>query len=137
MEKYAFKSVKSYKGFSGDGFVEISKTENTSLTIPVEIKEDGWYALDFRYANGNGPTNTENKCALRSLKENNKQLGTVVFPQRGKEEWSNWGWSNAVEAFLKKGRHNISLSLEPENENINGEINQAMLDYFRVVKVVK
>ena len=137
IEKYASKSVKSYKGFSGDGFVEISKTENTSLTIPVEIKEDGWYALDFRYANGNGPANTENKCALRSLKENNKQLGTVVFPQRGKEEWSNWGWSNAVKAFLKKGRHNIYLSLEPENENINGEINQAMLDHLRVVKVVK
>lgn len=135
IEKYATKSDKAYKGFSGDGFVEISKSENTSISIPVEIKEDGLYSLDFRYANGNGPTNTENKCAIRSLKENNKQIGTVVFPQRGSGEWSNWGWSNAVKVYLKKGKHNITLTFEPANENMNGEINQAMLDYLRVIKI--
>ena len=135
IEKYATKSDKAYKGFSGDVFVEISKSENTSISIPVEIKENGWYALDFSYANGNGPTNTENKCAIRSLKENDKQIGTVVFPQRGSGEWSNWGWSNAVKVFLKKGKHNITLSFETANENMNGEINQAMLDYLRVIKI--
>ncbi len=135
IEKFVTKSAKAFKGFSGNGFVEISKTKNTLLTLSVEIKEDSWYALDYRYANGNGPTNTENKCAIRTLRENNKQIGTVVFPQRGSDEWSNWGWSNAVKVFLKKGKNNITLSFEPQNENMNGEINQAMLDYLRVIKM--
>lgn len=69
IEKSSTASNLPYKGFSGKGFVEISKQKNTNLLIPITIKEDGLYAIDFKYANGNGPTNTENKCALRTLKE--------------------------------------------------------------------
>ncbi|HYG39040.1 MAG TPA: glycogen debranching protein [Cytophagales bacterium] len=124
-----------YKDFSGKGFVEISKTNNTNLSIPVTIEEDGIYALDFRYSNGNGPINTENKCAIRSIKMEDKQLGTVVFPQRGVEEWSDWGFSNAVQVQFQKGSYSISIALDPANENMNVEINQAMLDYLRVIKI--
>ncbi len=124
-----------YKGFSGTGFVEISKDKNTSINIKVGIPETGTYAIDFKYANGNGPTNTENKCAIRTLKMGEFFLGTIVFPQRGKEEWSNWGFSNAVQVSLEKGSHTLSLLFEPENENMNGTINQAMLDYVRVIRI--
>ena len=124
-----------YNGFSGEGFVEISKTKNTAFTVPVNIVADGVYAIDFKYSNGNGPTNTENKCAIRTLKEGSKLLGTVVLPQRGKDEWSNWGWSNSVQAFLTKGQHNLVISFEPYNENMNGEINQAMLDNMRIMRI--
>jgi hypothetical protein len=131
----ATKASYDYKGSTGDGFIEISKEVNTTVTIPVVIDEVGLYAIDFRYANGNGPTNTENKCAIRTLNDGGKIIGTIVLPQRGKGEWSNWGFTNAMQVQLSKGTHQITLSFEPFDENMNGEINQAMLDYMRVVKL--
>jgi hypothetical protein len=128
VEDFAAKSGKDYKDFEGKGFVELSKTVNRSITIPIEIKEDGTYAISFRYANGNGPINTENKCAIRTLKADGNFAGTVVLPQRGKNEWSNWGFSNYIHTDLTKGKHTLTISFEPSNENMNGEINQAMLD---------
>jgi len=124
-----------YQGFSGSGFVEISKTKNTTLNIPVTVKEDGVYAIDFRYANGNGPINTENKCAIRSIDVDKHFAGTVVFPQRGKEEWSNWGFTNPVKTKLLKGAHTVTLQFKDANENMNRVINQAMVDYLRMIKI--
>jgi hypothetical protein len=135
LEKFAPKSTKPYKGFSGNGFIEISKTLNTKIDFSINVKEDGTYILDVRYANGNGPINTENKCAFRTIYIDSTITGTLVFPQRGKDEWSNWGWSNSLELPLTKGLHHITISFEPWNENMNGDINQAMLDYVRLVKI--
>ncbi|AHJ97374.1 hypothetical protein Hsw_1779 [Hymenobacter swuensis DY53] len=135
LETSAAKSGKPYKGFSGTGFVEISKTVNTRLTISVTVPETGLYALDFRYANGNGPLNTDNKCALRTLRLGQRRLATVVLPQRGVDEWSSWGFTNPVLVQLPKGTHALTLSFEPANENMHGEVNQAMLDYLRVTRV--
>ena len=135
LETIAPKSTLPYKGFTSQGFVEISTTKNQKLTIPVTVPEAGLYALDFRYANGNGPTNTVNKCAIRTLRMGGKQLGTIVLPQRGVEEWSNWGFTNAVLVQLPKGTHQLTLTYEPANANMNGAVNQAMLDYLRVQKV--
>jgi hypothetical protein len=134
-EQHAARSSLPYTGYSGSGFIETSKTTNTRISIPIMIGEAGEYAIDCYYANGNGPVNTENKCAIRTLKEGDAFLGVIVLPQRGKGEWSNWGWSNAVHARFEKGSHTLSISLEAYNENMNGEINQAMLDKIRVVKI--
>ena len=68
-----------YKGYTGAGFVAISKTRNTALTIPVTVPEAGLYAVDFRCANGNGPVNTNNRCAIRILRRGPALLGTVVL----------------------------------------------------------
>jgi hypothetical protein len=126
----------AYKGFSGKGFVEVSTDKNTRLTIPVTAPAAGLYALDFRYANGNGPINTNNKCAIRTLRDGQgKLLGTVVLPQRGVDEWSNWGFSNPILVRLAKGKNTLTLALEPANTNMNGAVNQAMLDYLRVRRV--
>lgn len=125
----------NYQGFNGKGFVETSKTINPSILFQVAIKEDGLYAIDFRYSNGNGPTNTENKCAIRTLLINNQMKGTIILPQRGTKEWSNWGFSNKVQTSLKKGNYQIELKLEDYNDNMNQEINQAMLDYIRLIKL--
>jgi hypothetical protein len=135
METAAGKSDLPYAGFSGDGFVEISKTKNTKIDIPVTVKEDGLYAIDFRYANGNGPINTENKCALRTLTVDDHFAGAMVFPQRGKGEWSDWGFSNSVKIKLAKGAHIVTLQFKDVNENMNRVINQAMVDYLRVIKI--
>jgi hypothetical protein len=102
----------------------------------VQAPATGRYALDFRYANGNGPINTSNKCAFRTLRDAaGRQLGTAVFPQRGVDEWSDWGFSNPIIVELPKGTHTLTLVYEPANENMNGEVNQAMLDYVRLTRV--
>jgi hypothetical protein len=135
IEKYNKESNLNYKNYQGDGFVEISKNTNRIVSIPVDINQSGVYAISFIYSNGNGPVNTENKCAIRTLKVDGHAAGTVIFPQRGKEEWSNWGNTNAVQLKLSKGKHTVSLAFEPQNENMNGEINQAMLDAMTVLKM--
>jgi hypothetical protein len=135
LETVAPKAIPSYKGYTGRGFVEISTTTNRTLTIPVTVPEAGLYALDFRYANGSGPINTDNKCAIRTLRLGSKQLGTIVLPQRGVGEWSDWGFTNAVLVPLPAGTHQLTLALEPANANMNGAVNQAMLDYLRVQKI--
>ncbi|WP_233254116.1 MGH1-like glycoside hydrolase domain-containing protein [Hymenobacter sedentarius] len=135
VEAVAPKAGHPYKGFSGTGFVETSKSLNTALTLPVLVPETGLYAVDFRYANGNGPTNTNNQCAIRTLRMGGQRLGTIVLPQRGVAEWSNWGFTNAVLVHLDKGSHRLTLTFEPANENMNGQVNQAMLDYLRLTRV--
>jgi hypothetical protein len=134
IEDFVPKSGKAYQGFTGKGFVEVSKTINTKLDFTVNIKEEGNYIFDVRYSNGNGPINTENKCAFRTLTIDSSDSRTLVFPQRGKGEWSNWGWSNSLIISLTKGIHQFSIFFEDWNENMNGDINQALLDCVRLVK---
>lgn len=125
----------SYKGFSGSGFVEVSTDQNRMLKIPVMVPATGRYLLDLRYANGNGPVNTENKCAIRTLMKDSKVLGKIIMPQRGKGEWSDWGFSNSQEIYLTKGKHIITLALQEADMNMNGETNQAMVDYVRLIRI--
>ena len=135
IEKVLSPSSLPYRNFSGAGFVEISRTVNRVVSFDIEVATDGLYAIDWRYANGNGPINTENKCAIRTLFVDNNRLGAQVFPHRGTNEWSIWGFSNAVQVRLNAGMHTLKLAFMPENENMNIEINQAMLDYVRLIKI--
>ena len=134
-ETFAPKSVYDYKGFTGDGFVEVSTSINGKLQIPINVNQSGLYAIDVRYANGNGPINTENKCAIRTIRIDGIQIGTLVLPQRGVKEWNDWGFSNSIQVMLTPGKHAITIAYEPANENMNGLINQAMIDYIRVIKM--
>lgn len=135
VENFATPSRLSYNGYSGRGFVEISKKANTDLSVSVNIKQAGKYYIDVRYANGNGPINTQNKCAIRSLFVNNNPAGPIVMPQRGENEWSNWGYSNPVLTELKPDKNTISLRfIAPQDENMNGEINNAIIDFIRIRK---
>ncbi|MEO8711500.1 MAG: hypothetical protein ABI405_05220, partial [Parafilimonas sp.] len=136
-ENFASKSDSFFKGFSGEGFVETSTTLNRKISFNINVDHDGLYSINFRYANGNGPTNTENKCAARTLNVDDIKAGTIVLPQRGKNEWSNWGYSNSVKIFLTKGRHIISLIFEDYDDNMNLEINQAMIDNMRLTMLGK
>ncbi|MFB0497463.1 hypothetical protein ABID99_003700 [Mucilaginibacter sp. OAE612] len=127
------KSELPYQGFTGDGYVEVSKTTNTKLDIPVNIMKAGNYVIDMRYANGNGPINTDNKCDIRTLNLDDSFAGTIVLPQRGKGDWSNWGYSNGIKLKLSKGKHVVSPCFKDTNENININVNQAMIDHFRLI----
>lgn len=135
IEKFEAAADLPYTNYSGDGFVEISNQNNKTITLKVNVEEAGSYRLDFRYSNGSGPWNTENKCAIRSLYINDEYVGAQVFPQRGTDEWSDWGWSNAQLVNLKAGKNTLQLTFEPWNINMNVDVNKAMLDYLRVVKL--
>jgi hypothetical protein len=137
LENFVPRATHAYKGFSGKGFIETSTTTHTSISIPLHIDHEGWYGLDIRYANGNGPVNTENKCAIRTAVVDGKSAGVFVFPQRGSGEWSNWGFSNSLQVFLTKGAHTLRLEYLPANENMNELVNQAMLDQLRMVRLEK
>lgn len=124
----------SYKGYTGRGYVRTSMRVG-SMTFPVTVSRDGVYAVDFRYSNGHGPVNTANKCAVRSLKVNGSEAGTIVLPQRGLNEWSEWGFTNSVQVSLKSGTNTVSLVYDPANANMNGDINEAMIDHVRIVRI--
>ncbi|PIE86036.1 MAG: glycogen debranching protein [Bacteroidia bacterium] len=134
-EKFAAKSALPYQGFSGEGFVAMSTSKNTSLDLLFDCAHEGMYAVDFKYSNGSGAYNTDNKCAIRTMFVNDLKTGVVVMPQIGKDEWSNFGYSNMLKVKLKKGRNKISLRLMDYNENMNVEINTAMLDGARIRKI--
>ena len=130
-ENVAAKANLPYKGFSGAGFIEISSQKNRAVSFDVVVNKKGIYALSFVYSNGNGPINTENKCAIRSIYAGQELKGAFVFPQRGTNEWSAWGTSNHITVQLNEGLNKLHLKFEHWNENMNGEVNQAMIDYLQ------
>jgi len=132
MESFAPGTMFPYTNFSGNGYVEISTEKNRTIECKVDVEEAGNYFLSVRYSNGSGPWNTDNKCAIRSLTVNGAYSGVLVFPQRGKDEWSDWGFSNSRAVSLRKGVNTLTLTFEEWNNNMNVTVNSAMLDYWLV-----
>ncbi|WP_116107968.1 MGH1-like glycoside hydrolase domain-containing protein [Lewinella sp. IMCC34191] len=125
----------SVEHYTGKGFVELTREENREVKWEIEVEEAGTYLVDFRFANGSGPVNTDNKCAIRSLTINEQYAGAVVFPQRGADDWSKWGHSNAHRVSMKTGANTILLHFEEWNHNMDGEVNRAFVDYMRLTLV--
>lgn len=134
-EDFIVKSDKPYINFGGSGFVEVSKNQNKELILKVMVVESGLYQVDFRYSNGSGPWNTDNKCAIRSLYANGNYSGVIVMPQRGINEWSDWGYSNSHKVQLNKGENSINVIFEDWNNNMNVDENTAMMDFCRIIKL--
>lgn len=122
-------------GYEGKGVVELTPTQHSAITFSVDLPKSGTYKLFFRYSNGSGPINTDNKCALRSLHLDGKAVGVVVMPQMGFDEWSNWQYSPPITLQLPAGKHSLLLSYEPHNENMNGDVNRALLDALHLVYI--
>jgi hypothetical protein len=110
------------------GAVELDRESNTSIVLEAVAPKSGSFDVSFRYANGSGPINTDNKCAVRTLFIDGKLAGEVVMPQRGKDDWSNLGYSNGHIVSLSRGRHTFELRLEPQNENMSPAVNRVVLD---------
>ncbi len=113
-------------------YLETRKDRNPAVEFDVNIEEAGDYFFDLRYANGSGPINTENKCAIRILYVNGAEAGAVVMPQRGIDEWLSTGFSNMLPIKLKQGVNHIALRLDIDN--MNGEVNTALIKYARIIK---
>jgi len=122
----------AYEGYTGEGYIPLTSQKNTNIIFDVNIEKNGFYSIDFRYANGNGPINTDNKCAVRTLKTNNKNTATMVFPQRGLHQWTDWGYSNSVKHYLSAGEHQIELNYNDFNQNMNVVENVAFVDHLRL-----
>ncbi len=127
------KPKEGVKGYTGNGFAEIDKS--TRLEIPMTVDQEGDYSITFRYANGNGPVNTRNRCAVRTLCVDGEKVGTIVLPQRGEGNWDDWGMTNSLHVHLSNGRHTVTLEFRPENENMNRSTNHALVDYVRLTNL--
>lgn len=108
MKILLLKGEHAVKRYSGIGYVVFSKENSAELHFKVLVAEAGRCRLQFRYANGSGPMNTDNKCGIRSLYVNNAFVCSLVFPQRGKDEWSNWGLTNPETIDLVKGENKFT-----------------------------
>ncbi|MCH5226974.1 MAG: hypothetical protein J1F16_04055 [Muribaculaceae bacterium] len=126
--------VAEIKGYKGKGFVETDKSLKPVVKV-IDVPNDGIYSISYRYSNGNGPVNTENKAAIRSLYVDGKDVGTIVMPQRGVANWDDWGMSNSVKVPLTKGTHTITLQYNPEDQNMNLKTNHALIDGIVVEEV--
>ena len=124
----------SISGYRGNGFKETDKNSNP-IVKTIQVPNDGIYSISYRYSNGNGPVNTENKAAIRSLYVDGKDVGTIVMPQRGVANWNDWGVSNSVKVRLTKGEHTITLQYNPEDQNMNLKTNHALIDGIVVEQV--
>ncbi|MCU7492210.1 MAG: amylo-alpha-1,6-glucosidase [Bacteroidota bacterium] len=122
-----------YSGFTGTGYLVLDKSKNREVSFEVDLPEAGLYSIDFRYANGNGPINTENKCAIRTLVVDGRTMGAVVMPQRGDNLWTDWGFTNSLKAELSKGRHILTLKFSEYDDNMNVDVNGALLDSMRLI----
>lgn len=121
-------------GYTGDGFIEIDH-KSSPVNFSVSVPYDGQYAVSVIYANGNGPIATENKCAVRTLVVDGSDVGTLVMPQRGEGNWSDWGRSSIVRLPLQAGNHTMSILMRPENENMNLATNHALIDRVEIVRI--
>ena len=120
---------------SGKPPLDLTRSANRKVSFKIVLKQAGTYSADFKYANGSGPINTDNKCAVRTLTADGKVSGAIVFPQRGKDEWSNWGYSSRQQMNLEAGEHHFDLTFEPSDENMNGEVNRAVVESLRLTRI--
>lgn len=134
-EEHATPGTALIEGNRSKHFVEITTTANTDISIPVVVPAAGTYYVDVRYANGSGPINTNNRCAVRMLFVNTHLQGALVMPQRGEGEWLNTGFSNRLAVELLGGKNVLQIMyVEPYCINMNGEVNTALIDYVRIIK---
>ena len=124
-----------HPGFTGAGYLPLTLEKNLTVRVPVNAESDGTYAIDVRYANGNGPVNTEDKVAVRTLLIDGDTSGVIVMPQRGAGNWSDWGWSNVLRAQLAAGGHVVTLLYTPLDANMNRHENSALLDLVRLTRL--
>ena len=115
--------------------LRLERTLNTSVMWDIAVPRDGRYALDARYANGNGPINTEDKAAVRTLLIDGREAGVLVMPQRGSGRWGEFGFSNAITLDLRAGRHAVEVRYAPLDRNMNGVESTAVLEGLRATRV--
>ena len=124
---------REHEGFTGAGYVRVTREANTSVEFPVIVACGGEYVVDARYANGSGPINTDAKAAIRTLLVDGEPAGVLVMPQRGTDRWNEWGYGTSVRVTLSPGAHRLTLAYTPLDENMDRRVNTALLDHLRLI----
>jgi hypothetical protein len=123
------------QNFSEKGYIELSKSKNTTWNISFETETEGEYLIQFSYANGSGRMCCTNKCGIRTLSIDKQRIGTMVFPILEEDNWSTWALSNSRKAMLTKGTHTLQLTFEGHNENMNVDVNRFLIDHVVVTQL--
>ncbi len=123
---------REHGGFTGSGYVTLTREHNTTVAVQVNIREGGTYVIEARYANGSGPVNTDSKAAVRTLLTDGRRAGVLVMPQRGSGLWADWGYSTQQQVSLGPGMHTVTLTYAQLDENMDRRINTALLDHLRL-----
>jgi hypothetical protein len=105
------------------------------VKVKVTVPATGWYVVDWEYANGSGEVEQRNHCANRQLYIDGKNQETMVFPQRGLDAWTSYGWSTPVKVYLKKGSHQVALRYLEKNININIDLDKAHVKSLRLTQL--
>jgi hypothetical protein len=105
------------------------------MVFTAAVRKSGKYVFELLYSNGMGPINTDNKCAIRSLFKGEEPIAPVIFPQRGENDWQSMGYTNPIILYLPAGSHQFTLLYLDHNENMNGKINEAIVQGGRLRKI--
>ncbi len=115
--------------------IELQSIVGEKHIINVATNEAGLYAVEFLYANGNGPINTDNKCAIRSLYVISNYSGALVLPQRGTDNWKEKGYTPTMLIKLPKGKSVFEIRYEELNRNMNRDVNHAKIYGIRLTRL--
>jgi len=114
-------------GSNALGYLLTTQTESPDVKIDFDVTSASEYVASFTYANGEGPINTDSKCAIRTLYVDGKRLGPIVMPQRGKGAWEDYGRSSSQVVWLAPGHHIAELRFGASDFNMDGVTNSARL----------
>ena len=137
VRSFASEPVRYYSGSSSIIMpvdIMLDRVRGMQLDITVTVPVDGWYFIDFEYANGNGEIGQQNCCTTRQLYVDGRMEGAVVFPQRGMNDWMSYGWTNSCRIHLKRGIHELALHFLEENVNMNIDKDNAHVRAVRVCR---
>ena len=72
---------------------------------------------------------------VKLLTEQPEWLPPPGRPQRGQDKWTDFGYTSHQTAELTAGPHTFTLSFQPWDENMNGEVNRAFVDSLRLTRI--
>ena len=126
---------REHQGFDGNGYVSLTVDKTTSVDLAVTVSTAGVYSIDARYANGNGPINSGDKAAVRTLIVDGREAGVLVMPHRGTNVWNDWGYTNPQWVRLSRGAHTVTIRYTALDKNMNRRENTALLDHLRLTRI--
>ena len=113
----------------------LTRKEGNECILTVSVPYSGEWALSWHYANGTGPVNRDNNCGVRMLYVDGNKVGINVFPQRGRNQWDDWGWTSPQKIKLSKGAHTFALIYESDVDNMDLYVNDFKVNKFRLTRL--
>lgn len=95
----------NHAGYTGSGFVDGFGDNGDYVEFSINVPEDGWYGLVFRYANDTG---TDNSRSLYVDGTFEKQITTFL----DQDSWGTWKFDAYHTTWLTAGAHTIKLAKE-------------------------